>query len=68
MQDALEVIDREEPEYFDHELFTPHLIKVPNYQEHSKVLKYVGNIVVQGKDVTKIQLDKKFEKIYQDKY
>lgn len=31
MQDALEVIDREAPEYFDHELFTPHLIKVPNY-------------------------------------
>lgn len=23
LQDALEVIDREAPEYFDHELFTP---------------------------------------------
>ena len=27
MQDAIEVIDKTAPEYFEHELYTPHLIK-----------------------------------------
>ena len=31
LQDALEVIDRQAPEYFDHDLFTPYLIRTPDY-------------------------------------
>lgn len=31
MQDSMEIIDREAEDYFDHELFTPHLIKTPNF-------------------------------------
>ena len=27
LQDAFEVIDKDAPDYFDHELYTPHLIK-----------------------------------------
>jgi hypothetical protein len=54
LQDALEIIDREAPEYFDHELFTPQLIKTPEYQKYNKILKYVGNIVIPGKHVIKI--------------
>ncbi len=54
VQDALEIIDRQSPDYFDHELFTPYLIKVENYQEESKVFKYAGNIVVPWRHVTKV--------------
>lgn len=68
MQDAMEILDREAPEYFDHDLFTPHLLRVKgDYHEHRYVLKYVGNIVVAGKHVNKIELDHKFEKMYQEK-
>jgi hypothetical protein len=33
IQDGFEIIDREDPDYFDHELFTPWLIRAPNYQD-----------------------------------
>ena len=54
MQDAFEIIDRTHPNYFDHDLFSPHLIRIPNHYEHDQVLKLVGNIVVPGKHVLKI--------------
>lgn len=60
MQDSYEVIDRTDPDYFDHELFTPHLIKAPEYEKQPQVLKVVGNIVIPGKHVVKIQLDHRF--------
>lgn len=68
MQDAFEIIDRQDPHYFDHDLFTPHLIRIPNFQDHPQVMKLVGTIVVPGKHVVKIQLDHKFEALYQEKY
>lgn len=67
MQDAMEILDREAPDYFDHDLFTPHLLKVKDYENHRYVLKYIGNIVVAGKHVNKIELDHKFEKLFQEK-
>ena len=57
VQDALEIIDREAPDYFEHELFTPYLIKAENYQDQAKVFKYVGNIVVPWRHVVKVSLD-----------
>jgi len=61
------VIDKTAPEYFEHELFTPHLIK-NNTPEKKKVMKYVGNVVIPGKHVVKILLDKRFEDLYQKRY
>ena len=66
LQDALEVIDREAPEYFDHELFTPQLIKMEDYQKYPRVLKLVGNVIIPGKSILRIELDKRLEKIYQE--
>ena len=63
LQDGIEVIDKEAPEYFDHDLYTPYLIK-NNDESKRKVLKYMGNIVIPGKHVKKILLDKRFEKIF----
>ena len=54
MQDAMEILDREAEDYFDHDLFTKHLIKNMNYENERFVLKYVGNVVVAGKHVTKV--------------
>lgn len=54
MQDAMEILDREAEDYFDHDLFTKHLIKNQNYENERYVFKYVGNIVVAGKHVTKV--------------
>lgn len=67
LQDSFEVIDKDAPDYFENELYTPHLIK--NLDESQrKVLKFVGNIVIPGKHVKKIQLDKRIEKIYRERY
>ena len=67
MQDAMEILDREAEDYFDHDLFTKHLIKNQNYENERYVFKYVGNIVVAGKHVTKVQIDHKFNKIFDEK-
>ena len=59
LQDALELIDREDEHFMNHELLTPLILnRAPAGQRH--FLKVVGNIVVPGKVLVKIQLDKKF--------
>ena len=63
LQDAIEVLDKNAPEYFEHDLYTPHLIK-NNNPEEKKALKYVGNVVIPGKHVKKILLDNRFERIF----
>ena len=50
IQDALELIDKDDPSYFEHDLFTPHIIK----NQARKVFKYAGNIVVPGKHVVRV--------------
>ena len=60
VQDALELYDKEDQNYVAHELITPHLLdKVPAEQRY--FFKMVGNIVVPGKQVTKVELDKRFQ-------
>ena len=59
IQDALELFDREDEHYIEHELLTCHMLsKTPANQRY--FLKLVGNIVVPGRHVVKIQLDKKY--------
>lgn len=60
VQDALELFDRQDEEaYVEHELITSHMVdKVPATQRH--FLKLVGNIVVPGRQLVKIELDKRF--------
>ena len=59
VQDALELVDRESEHYLEHQLLTPELLKrCPDNQRF--IFKMVGNIVVPGKHVVKIQLDKRF--------
>ena len=60
VQDALELFDKEDEHYFEHQLLTPHLVK-PALAEQRFFLKMVGNIVVPGRHVVKIQLDKNFQ-------
>ncbi len=60
IQDALELIDRDAEEYFDHDMFTPHLIK----SENRKILKMMGSIVVPGQHVKRIMLDSKFQALF----
>jgi len=67
VQDALEVIDRANDSTFqEHELLTPHLLQhaysMDKYQ--SKILKAVGSIVIPRKHVVKVQLDSKFQRLY----
>lgn len=68
LQDALEILDREDTtNYFDHDLFTPHLLRLPNWKEQRFILKYVGNVVIPGKHVKTIKLDKEMQGIYEEK-
>ena len=60
IQDALELIDRDATEYFDHDMFTPHLVK----SDHRKILKMMGSIVIPGQHVKKIMLDSKFQALF----
>jgi small nuclear ribonucleoprotein (snRNP)-like protein len=67
VQDALEIIDRaNDPTFQEHELLTPHLLQhaysMEKYQ--SKILKAVGSIVITRKHIVKVQLDKKFQRLY----
>jgi small nuclear ribonucleoprotein (snRNP)-like protein len=61
VQDALELVDRQAEEYFDHDMFTPHIIK---NSAQNKVLRMAGNIVVPGKHVVKVCLDNKFQALF----
>lgn len=63
LQDSFEVIDKDAPDYFENEMYTPYLIKNQD-EKQRKVLKFVGNIVIPGKHVMKMQLDKRIERIY----
>ena len=57
IQDALELIDKEDETYFEHELLTPHILaKCPTGTDPNQryFLKLVGNIVVPGKHLVKI--------------
>jgi hypothetical protein len=45
-------------------LITPHLLKFN--ADRNKVLKTVGSIVVPRKHITKILLDKKFQRLYDE--
>lgn len=62
MQDALEVIDKSDATFLSHDLITPHLLKFN--PESKTALKAVGSIVIPRKHVTKIQLDRKFQRLY----
>ena len=65
LQDCLELIDKADEHYIDHELLTPHILN-KTAPDQQKVFKLVGNIVVPGKHVVKIQLDKKFQAAYDE--
>lgn len=70
LQDALEVIDRsakaeEECRYLHHELFA-HLLAEGVPTEQSHVLKYMGNVVIPGKHVKSIKLDKRLQGVYEE--
>ena len=50
IQDALELIDREDENYVEHELIAPHLLtRTPPGQRY--FLKMVGNVVVPGQHI-----------------
>lgn len=53
-------MDRKSEEYFDHDMFTPHIIK----SDEQKFLKMMGSIVVPGVHVVKVQLDKHFQAMF----
>ena len=66
MQDALELIDREDEHYVEHELIAPHLLtRTPPGQRY--FLKMVGNVVVPGPHIRKICLDHKFQAEYDER-
>ena len=53
VQDALELFDREDETYIEHELLSCHMLqKIPDDQRY--FLKLVGNIVVPGRHLVKI--------------
>ena len=52
IQDALELVDRDSEDYFDHDMFTPHIIKSPI--EQRKILKMAGSLVIPGKHIARI--------------
>lgn len=68
LMDSLEVIDRspeaeQEGRYLHHDLFSPYLLKQVQHPS-GLVLKYAGNIVIPGKHVISIKIDKRFNEIY----
>lgn len=68
LQDALEIINREDKaNYFDHDLFTPHLLRFTNWKDQRFILKYVGNVAIPGKHVKTIKLDKDMQAVYEEK-
>ena len=65
IQDALEVIDKDDEHYIEHELLQCHLMQ--RHPAGQRIyLKLVGNIVVPGRHLVKIQLDKKFQALYDE--
>lgn len=56
LQDALEILDKTAPDYVDHELYTPYLIKNKDPSQE-RVLRFIGNVVIPGKHVVQILLD-----------
>ena len=65
IQDALELFDKEDEHYIEHELLTCHLIK-ESVADQRYFLKMMGNLVVPGHHVVKIQLDRKFQAQYDE--
>ena len=66
LQDSLEIIDREAPDYLDHEIFIPQILKDQD-PTAKKIHKLMGSVVIPGKYVTKIELDNKLSKLYEEK-
>ena len=64
VQDALEIFDKTDATFLNHELITSHLLKYN--QDKKKVLKTVGSFVVPRKHIAKIMLDKKFQRLYDE--
>ena len=62
MQDALEIIDKHDPFFFHHDLITPHLLRYNH--DKPRTLKLVGSVVIPRVHVVRIQLDKKFQRLY----
>ena len=58
MQDALELVDRTSEDYFDHDMYTPHILRCG--PEQKKALKMQGSIVIPGHHVVKVCLDHRF--------
>ena len=53
LQDALELIDKEDEHYIEHELLSCHMLQ--KHPEGQRLfLKLVGNIVIPGKHLRKI--------------
>ena len=67
VQDALEVIDKTAPDFVNHQMFIPHMIKNAD-TPYNKVMKYIGNVVIPGNHVKTILLDKKFQKLYDEQH
>ena len=65
VQDALELIDKEDEHYIHHDILTCTMLK-QSVTDQRLFLKSVGSIVVPGHHVVKIQLDKKFQAEYDE--
>lgn len=63
VENSLELLDKTQPDYFSHELFTPVLLNQTTAHLPLQ-LKQVGNIVVPGHHVKRIQLDKRLQAEY----
>ena len=53
LQDALELIDKADEHYIDHELLSSHMLQ-RNPKDQQLFLKLVGNVVIPGKHLRKI--------------
>ena len=67
LQDALEVHDKSAPEYLDHEIFSPNLLKGHNNKDNKRPLKFMGNVVINGCHVVKIELDHTLTEMFKKK-
>ena len=75
LMDAMEILDKDAPDYFAHDLYTPHLLKnqkedqrkVFRFIGNLRILSVLGNIVIPGQHVKRILLDKIYEKEFREK-
>lgn len=56
------MIEKPDATFLHHDLITPHILK--HNQDKSKTLKLIGSVVIPKKYVVKIQLDRRFQRLY----